>query len=252
MVEDWGVTYPRGIIKYNNLFRCKYFNIDKHLKILNSLYEKYNVKKVIDIGCGTGTYLLKLAEKGYICSGIDTSRESLNIAKSVSEKRRLDIEYKEGDMRYLEMNGVFDAAIAMHLPVSFSSLIETIKAMHKILRNEGSLSFMYLKKQDNLPEEDTKILLSIVEEKNLTAARIESWKLKGDFIEWEHVTLGQNNGNCELFIDQDKMELLSENKKDMLHKEIEDIGYKVLETRPLYGSKSAPPWSIEILETIKK
>lgn len=80
---------------------------------------------------------------------------------------------------------------------------------------------------------------------------IEGAKENG-LITWDSVTLVQDEKNFRLFIDHDKMELFSENKQNALHKEIENVGYKILETRPLRRSKSAPPWSIEILETIKK
>jgi len=251
MLEDWEVTYPPGLIKYNDLFRHKYLNYNGHISILDNLYRKHNVKTILEIGCGTGTYLMKLSEIGYDCVGLDSSQESLVVAKNLANKRKLSIKYRKGDMRSIEKGESFDAVIAMHIPISFKSLVETLRNVYEVLKDGGLFSFMYLHKQQNIPEKDSKILLSTIEKGDVMIARIEPWELRGEFIEWNPLILVQDEG-FRFFIDHDRMELFSAEKEDNLNKIIEEIGYKIIDTQFLYKSISAPPWSIEVLKTIKK
>ena len=47
-----------------------------------SMVEEFNAQSVLDIGCGTGTLLCKLAEKKLELVGVDPAQASLNIAGS--------------------------------------------------------------------------------------------------------------------------------------------------------------------------
>ena len=251
MFEDWEVAYPPGLIKYNDLFRHKYLNYDGHINILTSFYRKHNVQRILEIGCGTGTYLTKLAELGYDVFGLDSSQESLNIAKAIADKRKLNIKYIKGNMKNIEIEESFDAVIAMHIPISFKSLVDTLRNVHKVLKNGGIFSFMYLQKQQDIPKKDSKLLLSTIENRGIVVARIEPWELKGEFIEWNPLILVQDE-EFKFFIDHDRMELFSREKDEKLREEIEKLGYEEIDTQLLYGSISTPPWSIEVLKTIRK
>ncbi len=252
MEDDWEVTYPEGIIQYNDLFRQKYLNYDGHVEMLDRLYKKHSVTRVLDLGCGIGTYLLKLTGKGYKCLGLDNSEESLDIAKRIAKEKGSDIDYRKGNMKSLRGIGLVDAIISMHVPISLKSLLRTVKNTHRLLSEGGLLSFMYLVKAKDIPNKDSRITLSVAEKDNVIVARLEPWELDGDFLTWDPVLIIQDGDICKIMVDHDKMELLSEEKENHLNVATTESGFEMVDNVYLYKSRSAPPWSIEVLKTIRK
>ena len=69
-------------------------------------------QKILDVGCGTGNFSIKLAEKGAIVTGIDVSEEMLSIARA--KTGGLPITYKNMDLYQLEFeDNTFDAVFSM-------------------------------------------------------------------------------------------------------------------------------------------
>lgn len=56
------------------------------MPFIDRIFQKYEVKKVLDLTCGTGRQLLWLADHGYQVVGSDISPEMLKMAKSNSRK----------------------------------------------------------------------------------------------------------------------------------------------------------------------
>ncbi|PXX71716.1 methyltransferase family protein [Nocardia tenerifensis] len=52
----------------------------------------------LDIGCGTGEYVLQLAERGWRSCGIDTAAPALRRARELAETRRLPVEFHRADV----------------------------------------------------------------------------------------------------------------------------------------------------------
>jgi len=74
---------------------------DFYIDILDS----FNAKTVLDIGCGNGSMLLKLKERGFEAFGIDKSEKMIDIA---SEK---GVKAQKADL--CSLKGEFDALIAV-------------------------------------------------------------------------------------------------------------------------------------------
>ena len=67
------------------------------------------VKKVVDIGCGTGNITVPLASRGYVMTGVDLSAEMLALAAKKAEENGLKIRYAEQDMAALDTGDAADA-----------------------------------------------------------------------------------------------------------------------------------------------
>lgn len=65
-------------------------------------------KRLLDLGCGTGTLSIPLALQGYSVTGIDLSEEMLAIAHAKSEEADVQIAYFQQDMKELEGFEPFD------------------------------------------------------------------------------------------------------------------------------------------------
>lgn len=79
--------------KYGQYYDLIYSSIDYDSEVeeLEKLFSerKGSVKSVLDLGCGTGSYIVRFARKGYDIEGIDSSKTMLEIAKSKVEKARV-------------------------------------------------------------------------------------------------------------------------------------------------------------------
>ena len=62
---------------------------------------------VLELACGSGAYLVPLAEKGVNIVGVDVSDEMMNLAKAKAAARNVSIDVRKGDMRGFELNRKF-------------------------------------------------------------------------------------------------------------------------------------------------
>lgn len=69
-------------------------------------------KMIAEIGCGTGTMSLLLADKGYEMIGLDLSEDMLMVAREKALDEELDILFLQQDMTTFELFGSVDAIIA--------------------------------------------------------------------------------------------------------------------------------------------
>lgn len=76
---------------------------------------------VLDLGCGTGSMTLALAEAGYDMTGLDISAEMLSEAEQNARDQGKNILFLQGDMTNFELYGTVDAVVCCldginHLP----------------------------------------------------------------------------------------------------------------------------------------
>ena len=66
--------------------------------------------EILDIGCGTGAHLARLAEQGYRCKGIDASGSMVDYGK----EKYPGLDLVQGDMRALRFDGEFAAVLCLN------------------------------------------------------------------------------------------------------------------------------------------
>jgi len=126
----------------------------KEVEFLKILFNKYNIKTILDVGCGTGTHMKLLESSGFVCDGIDLNQEMLDVAKNKA-KGNLTC----ADMTNFNLGKKYDAIICMF--ASFNHLINLDSAKRAIScfrnnLNKGGIILIDLhnpsksgKKQDN-------------------------------------------------------------------------------------------------------
>jgi SAM-dependent methyltransferase len=104
---------------YDALYQDK--NYEAECDVLERAFERYarlTVRRVVDLGCGTGNHVLPLVERGYEVVGVDRSPHMLEQARARASRAR----FVEGDLCQLELPGeCFDAALMMFGVLSYQT-----------------------------------------------------------------------------------------------------------------------------------
>jgi 2-polyprenyl-3-methyl-5-hydroxy-6-metoxy-1,4-benzoquinol methylase len=112
-----------------------------YLPELFMLFDQHRVKRIIDLGCGTGDHLLALAEQGFEVCGVDTSEEAMKIAASSFKEKGLTC-----DLRHTSMfeplplkDNSFDAVICFRAlnHARIDGIRTAIREMERILTPRG-------------------------------------------------------------------------------------------------------------------
>lgn len=97
-----------------------------------NLFKVKKGMKILDIGCGTGNFSIKLAKMGCKVVGIDISEEMLNIAEEKAKKEDLDIEFYNMDVYDLKFEKeTFDGVFSM---AAFEFIKKPEPALEEIFR----------------------------------------------------------------------------------------------------------------------
>ncbi len=93
----------------------KSFDYEALVDYIEKCFGKYLREKpelVLDLGCGTGTVTLKLADRGYDMTGLDISPEMLSMAYTAAANAgKFGILFLEGDMTDFELYGTVGAVV---------------------------------------------------------------------------------------------------------------------------------------------
>lgn len=101
-------------------------------KLAFDLFKAKKGQKVLDVGCGTGNFSIKLAKKGCVVTGIDISEKMLDIAKAKAASSGLDIDFMKMDVYNLQFpDEHFDAVFSM---AAFEFIEFPEKAMDELFR----------------------------------------------------------------------------------------------------------------------
>lgn len=85
-------------------------------EFIGTLFDSYGIDKkatVLDLACGTGSFTVELAKKGYEMIGVDISEDMLAQAQSKVWEEELDVLLLCQDMTKLDLFGTIDAAVCM-------------------------------------------------------------------------------------------------------------------------------------------
>lgn len=90
------------------------WNIETPPDILQNIVKTEKVKpcKVIELGCGTGNYVIYLSASGFIATGVDISKTAIEMAKNSAVKRKVQCNFIVADVlsEMTEVQDTFDFA----------------------------------------------------------------------------------------------------------------------------------------------
>lgn len=108
-------------------------------------YSRRPVSRVLDIACGTGPHLLRLARRGYRMTGLDLSSENIAYLGGRAAEQGLSVGLRIGDMTRFALPAPVDAAICLqdsqgHL-LTNEAIIDHLHAVARTLRPGGLYVF---------------------------------------------------------------------------------------------------------------
>lgn len=100
----------------------------------------YPGMRILDIGCGTGNFSIKLARRGCKVIGIDISDEMLDIARNKAKLKKLDIEFYNMDVYKLKFeDNSFDAAFSMAAFEFIDKPEAALDEMMRVVKDKGQV-----------------------------------------------------------------------------------------------------------------
>ena len=134
---------------WKNLGEISFFRRVEWKSILEWLDPK-NGEKILDVGCGSGELILKIAKKGSQVYGIDISEEDINNSKDLARRSNLAAKFQVADALNLPYpDNYFDKIVSSSCLEHFIDDIKALKEMKRVLKPKGYLvlttdSFHYL------------------------------------------------------------------------------------------------------------
>ncbi|MBI1894103.1 MAG: class I SAM-dependent methyltransferase [Candidatus Rokubacteria bacterium] len=126
------------------------FNSNRRLEcdFLEEAFRRHSrrrVSRIVDLACGTGQHLIRLAQRGYRMTGIDLSPENLAYIKARTSTLGLSIHLRRADIAAFRLAEPQDAAICMtdsqgHL-LTNEAILSHLKCVAKSVRPGGLYIF---------------------------------------------------------------------------------------------------------------
>ena len=149
MADDW--WNPNGKFKPLHLFNparvgyiknklISYFNLNADSK------KPLKKLKILDIGCGGGLLCEPLCKLGASITGIDPSKNNIEVAKLHSKKMNLNIKYICCAPESLNIKNEFDVILNLEVIEHVSNVDEFISNCSKLIKKQGIMFVATLNK----------------------------------------------------------------------------------------------------------
>lgn len=133
--------------RYYDLIYGSIVDYEREGNLLEGVFERYAkrpIRRILDLGSGTGNHALILTSRGYDVVGVDRSEAFVTAAEEKARDLGNGPRFVVGDMQELEMGDRFDALICMfgafsHLPREEAG--EVLRRFRDRLEPGGILAF---------------------------------------------------------------------------------------------------------------
>lgn len=88
--------------------------IDQHVSWIHETLFKDRSARLLDLGCGPGFYVSRLAKLGHTCTGVDFSPASIEYARKQNEEQQTGIQYIHHDLRTFEYGRGYDLVMLIY------------------------------------------------------------------------------------------------------------------------------------------
>jgi len=140
LAKDW--WNPEGKFKPLHLFNSTRIEFIKkklisYFKLNIDSKEPLRKLKILDIGCGGGLLCEPLSRMGATMTGIDASKNNIEVAKLHSKEMNLNINYINCSPEILDVKNKFDVILNMEVIEHVSNVELFIKNCSKLITKNG-------------------------------------------------------------------------------------------------------------------
>ncbi len=136
-MPDWDEIFS----KRGKIFHDPHPDMEK----ISELFKEKGVKRVLDLGCGTGRHLIFLSKKGFVVYGMDASPKALEMANKwlIEENEKAELHLNRIEHKFPYEDKFFDAIISIQVIHHnlIKDIISTVKEIERILK-KGSIIFI--------------------------------------------------------------------------------------------------------------
>lgn len=128
---------------YDAIYRRRVERVSREIDFVEELFQKEaerEVKKVLDLACGTGIPTLELARRGYQVIGLDLHEEMLAVARRKAGAAGLNIEFIQGNALEIGFEEEFDAVTMFFSSIMYfddSTIQELFNSVKRAIRPGG-------------------------------------------------------------------------------------------------------------------
>ncbi|MEM5879617.1 MAG: class I SAM-dependent methyltransferase [Candidatus Aenigmatarchaeota archaeon] len=128
-----------------------YKKILEDMRKIVKFFKKRNVRRILDLGCGTGRHLVYLAKQGFEVYGLDISEQGIKIARKYLKKEKVEGKLKVGDI-YKKLpyeDDFFDAIVSTKVlhHADIKNIRKLIREMERILKPSGLIFITVAKRK---------------------------------------------------------------------------------------------------------
>jgi SAM-dependent methyltransferase len=161
-MRQWNKIFKKG----GKVFR----GIKTNLSEVVEIFKKENVKKILDLGCGSGRHVVYLAKKKFEVYGIDIAEVGIKITKDWLKGENLKANLKEGNIyeKLPYSSNFFDAVISTGVIChnNIKGIRKTIKELERVLKIGGFL-FLNVRRNRKYTRVNSKKVLPFGKERTL-------------------------------------------------------------------------------------
>lgn len=166
-----GKQWDKIFKKCGKVFTKPQENISK----ITKLFKKKGVKKVLDLGCGSGINLVYLAKHGFEVYGIDNSPTAIKIAKNWIKEKSLKADLKINNIykRLPYKDNLFDAVISIKTihHARIKNIRKATKEIERVLK-PGGLLFITVRRRRFNKKTWSKYIIDEKYEKRITKYKV--------------------------------------------------------------------------------
>ena len=112
------------------------------LDVYAAIVDEFGARRVVDIGCGTGTFACMLAQRGIDVTGVDPAAASLEVARGKRHAEKVEwIHGYATDVPRLEADMATMTANVTQVFITDDDFADTLQAIHSVLKSGGRLVF---------------------------------------------------------------------------------------------------------------
>lgn len=140
LAPTYAESYDRFYARKDYAAECDYLE-----QAFGRFHPAGAVRRILDLGSGTGGHSLLLAERGYEVTGVDQSETMLEMAEAKARAGNAKVRFVRSDIRALDLGERFEAALLMFSVLGYmttnTDLAAVLRSARRHLERGGLLLF---------------------------------------------------------------------------------------------------------------